>query len=144
RLGAISGAMLCPGEFPGLTRRTVMMIRVPSPSWLWLAATAGLAASGCDSTSSLGGTTPPPQPVPQIKTLSNRADMISGGDALVEIVLPPGAKPDALHVALGTQDVTSQFAPRAGGRIIGLVTGLAEGPNILSADLGTGHGASLK
>ena len=75
-----------------------MVIRVPSPSWLWLAATAALAASGCDSTSSSTATTPPPQPVPQIQTLSNRADMISGGDALVEIVLPPGAKPEALQI----------------------------------------------
>jgi hypothetical protein len=121
-----------------------MMIRVPSPRWLWLVATAALAAPGCDSTSSSTGTTPSPQPVPQIKTLSNRADMISGGDALVEIVMPPGAKPDALHVTLGTQDVTSQFTPRASGRIIGLVTGLVEGANLLSADLGTGHGVSLK
>jgi hypothetical protein len=27
----------------------------------------------------------------QIRTLSNRADLVSDGDALVEVVLPPGA-----------------------------------------------------
>ncbi|HMG23514.1 MAG TPA: DUF6351 family protein, partial [Kofleriaceae bacterium] len=82
-------------------------------------------------------------PSPQIRTLSNRADMISGGDALVEIVLPEGVKSDGLHVTLGDKDVTSAFTARAGGRIIGLVTGMAEGRNVVSADLGTGHGSYL-
>ncbi|HEX8108344.1 MAG TPA: DUF6351 family protein [Kofleriaceae bacterium] len=128
-----------------------MMLRVPSPCSLWLAA-AALAASGCDSnSSSTGSTAPPSQPVPQIKTLSNRADMISGGDALVEIVLPPGATAATLHVTVGppgkpdmVQDVSDRFTARADGRLIGLVTGLAEGANTLSVDLGTGRGAFLK
>ena len=34
----------------------------------------------------------------QIQTLSNRADMLSGGDALVEVVLPPGAAAGGLLV----------------------------------------------
>jgi uncharacterized tannase-like protein DUF6351 len=129
-----------------------MEIRIPSPRWLWLAATAALAASGCDDTSSSTANVPPSQqPVPLIKTLSNRADMISGEDALVEIVLPPGATAGTLHVTVGppgkpevVKDVSDRFAARADGRIIGLVTGLAEGANILSVDLGTGHGAFLK
>jgi hypothetical protein len=72
----------------------------------------------------------------QIKTLSNRADMISGGDALVELVLPVGTTADHLHVTLGSADISSAFAARAGGRILGLVTGLADGVNTLTADLG--------
>ncbi|HEX3761091.1 MAG TPA: DUF6351 family protein, partial [Kofleriaceae bacterium] len=121
-----------------------MAIRVPSPSWLWLMATAGLAASGCDSASSSSGTVPPAQTVPQIKTLSNRADMISGGDALVEIVLPPGGSFDKLHVTLQDMPITGTFAKRSDGRITGLVTGLVEGNNLLAADLGDGHGSFLK
>lgn len=128
-----------------------MEIRIPSPRWLWLAATAALAASGCDDTSSSTTTPPPPQPVPQIKTLSNRADMISGGDALVEIVLPPGGTAGTLHVTVGppgkpemAQDISDRFTARADGRRVGLVNGLAEGPNIVTADLGTGHGVFLK
>jgi hypothetical protein len=108
-------------------------------------------AAGCDSTSSSSGPAPPSQPVPEIKTLSNRADMISGGDALVEIVLPSSATAGNLHVTVGppgkpemAQDVSDRFTARADGRLIGLITGLAEGPNVLSADLGTGHGAFLK
>ena len=118
-----------------------MAIRVLSPRVLWLAGCAALAATGCEATSSSNGDTPTSGPVPQIKTLSNRADLISGGDALVEIVLPDGAQPDALHVTLGGKDISASFAKRASGRIIGLVDGMAEGANILSADLGSGHGA---
>ena len=33
--------------------------------------------------------------VPRIDVLSNRADLISGGDALVEVVLPRGVEPGA-------------------------------------------------
>ena len=124
---------------------------VSSPRWPWLVATAVLAAAGCDSTTNSSGPVPPAQPVPLIKTLSNRADMISGGDALVEIVLPPGATAGTLHVTVGppgkpemAQDVSDRFTARADGRLIGLITGLTDGPNVLSADLGTGHGVFLK
>ncbi|HEY0477960.1 MAG TPA: DUF6351 family protein, partial [Kofleriaceae bacterium] len=120
-----------------------MAIRVLSSNTAWLAASAALLAIGCQSDGAASSTTTDPVKVPQIKSLSNRADLISGGDALVEIVLPDGAKPDQLHVALGTQDVTGQFAVRANGRILGVVTGLADGQNILSADLGNGHGTYL-
>ena len=48
-------------------------------------------------------TSPPPTSPPvtgelEIRTLSNRADMLSDGDAYVEIVLPKGA--DALDLAV--------------------------------------------
>ena len=123
-----------------------MVIRVSSPGYLWLFGAAALAAVGCDSDSASLGSGVNPQPVPQIKVLSNRADMVSGGDALVEIVLAEGVKSDGLHVTLGGKDVTSSFAARANvnGRIIGLVTGMAEGTNILAADLGGGHGSYLE
>ena len=86
-----------------------MAIRALSPT-LWLA-TAALAAAGCEATTDQTGTTTTAAKVPQIITLSNRADMISGGDALVEIVLPDGGSPQQLHVTLGDKDVSSQFAP---------------------------------
>src|SRR5256885_979853 len=106
-----------------------MAIRIHSPMWRWLA-TAALAAAGCEATTDQTGTTTTAAKVPQIITLSNRADMISGGDALVEIVLPDGGTPQQLHVTLNNKDVSSQFAPRASGRIIGQVTGMTDGPNI--------------
>src|SRR2546425_4385517 len=58
----------------------------------------------------------------QIKVLSNRADLISGGDALVEIVLPAKVLPTTVRVSAGGRDVTSVFALRSNGRFMGLVT----------------------
>jgi hypothetical protein len=85
---------------------------------------------------------PPPTAV-QIRTLSNRADLISGGDALVELVLPAGTTAAQLHVAVGARDVSSAFAVRANGRIIGVITGLADGANTVTADLGGARTGSL-
>jgi hypothetical protein len=63
----------------------------------------------------------------QIKVLSNRADVISGGDALVQVD-PPGARVD-----VDGRDVTPAFAVRPDGRYLGIVAGLAEGDNVLTA-----------
>ena len=69
----------------------------------------------------------------RIEVLSNRADLISGGDALVAVDFPSGADPSKVKVLLGTRDVTPEFALRPNGRYEGLVTGLALGSNTLSA-----------
>src|ERR1043166_1351688 len=68
-----------------------------------------------------------------VRTLSNRADLISDGDALVEVVLPKGVSATGLKVTLGSQDISSAFAarPAIGGRVVGLVTGLKLGANAL-------------
>src|SRR3954447_24263811 len=70
---------------------------------------------------------------PVIQVLSNRADLISGDDALVAVALPDGADPSAVKMRLNGDDVTSAFALRANGRYEGLVTGLAIGDNTLQA-----------
>src|SRR5256886_6686880 len=69
---------------------------------------------------------------PEILVLSNRADLISGGDALVEIRFPAGGvNPAFAKVALNGQLINSSFAMRANGRYMGLVTGLKNGSNLL-------------
>ena len=73
---------------------------------------------------------------PAVKVLSNRADLISGGDALVEVVPAAGSGPQALKVLLNGRDVTPQFALRDNGRIMAQLTGLTVGENRLSASLG--------
>ena len=71
---------------------------------------------------------------PKIRTLSNRADLISGGDALVEIVLPRRrTEASKIRVELNGRDVTHEFATRADGRFLGLVKGLVLGKNKLTA-----------
>ncbi|MFB9730251.1 DUF6351 family protein [Haloechinothrix salitolerans] len=75
----------------------------------------------------------------RIDVLSNRADLISGSDALVAIALPEGVDPSQVRVRLGNRDVTDAFAPRPNGQFAGLVTGLPIGESTLRA---TGGGAS--
>jgi hypothetical protein len=71
-----------------------------------------------------------------VQVVSNRADLISGGDALVAIDLPVGVKASSANVALGGRNVTGRFAMRKNGRYEGLVTGLAVGRNVLTATAG--------
>ena len=70
---------------------------------------------------------------PKILTLSNRADLISGGDALVEIVPTSESDSSTLKVKLNDQDITAAFATRQDGRYIGMVTGLKDGSNLITA-----------
>jgi hypothetical protein len=70
---------------------------------------------------------------PDITVLSNRADLVSGGDALVQINLPPFVDPaHGVKVALNGTLINSTFAVRADGRYLGLVTGLNNGDNLLT------------
>src|SRR5207245_4897317 len=78
-----------------------------------------------------------------IKVLSNRADLISGGDALVEIVLPDGVDPASVRVDVDGRNVTAAFAVRPNWRYMGLITGLAECSNVLTARGTDGAGASI-
>jgi len=101
-----------------------------------VAVAAALAACGSGGGSpEIGGL--------EIKTLSNRADLVSGGDALVEIVLPAGATATGLSVSVDGRDVSSAFAPRADGRVTGLVTGLKTGANVITARAPSTRGATL-
>src|SRR3954463_8350705 len=74
-------------------------------------------------------------PTPIIHVLSNRADLISGGDALVAIDLPEDVDPSGVTVSLNGHSIDGEFAVRANGRYEGLVTGLEDGNNQLSASL---------
>ncbi len=84
----------------------------------------------------------PHKPV-QIKVLSTRPDLVSGGEALVQVVLPPGTRPSGVKLRVGRRNVTPAFAMRANGKFEGLVTGLALGSNKFTATLHDGYGAHL-
>ena len=107
--------------------------RKSSATWLWwLAVSVVVLQAGCGDTES----TPvlvPPGPLLEIKAMSNRADLISGGDALLEIVLPAAANVASLKVDVDGRDVSAAFAKRADGRITGVVTGMVVGTNLVSA-----------
>src|SRR2546428_5609839 len=81
--------------------------------------------------------------VVRIDVLSNRADLISGGDALVAVAIPAGANASAMRVTVGKRDVTAAFAVRADGRYLGRIEGLALGANVVTAKLPDGRGARI-
>src|SRR4051812_39929994 len=68
-----------------------------------------------------------------VEVLSNRADVISAGDALVAVKLPAGTDASKVRVTNGAKDITSFFAMRPNGRFEGLVTDLAAGRNVITA-----------
>ncbi|HSC90777.1 MAG TPA: DUF6351 family protein [Gaiellaceae bacterium] len=115
------------------------MVSIPRPQARWLAVGLGacalaaptLSGSAVSSIDDAGG-------VREITVVSNRADLISGGDALVSVDLL--ASPRAVRVELNGTDVTNAFAIRPNGRFEGLVTGLAEGKNVLHVRPGNGVG----
>ena len=76
----------------------------------------------------------------EIRVLSNRADLISGGDALIEVVPPP--PPGAVIDVDGT-NVTGDFALRPNGRYMGRLNGVAIGTHTLTVRLADSSGASI-
>src|SRR3954453_10059188 len=78
-----------------------------------------------------------------ISTLSVRADLVSGGDALVKVGMPASADPGNVRVAVNGQDVTTAFRQHSDGHGLGLLTGLRLGQNSVSASLPDGRGARL-
>src|SRR6267378_2523838 len=75
----------------------------------------------------------------EIATLSNRADLISGGDALVEVRVPKNVPLNRVRLSLNGHDVTGAFTANASARTLrGLLSGLVEGRNDFAA--GESHG----
>ena len=81
----------------------------------------------------------------EIVTLSNRADLISGGDALIEVRVPEHAALGKVKLKLNGRDVTGAFTANKSARTLrGLVTTLVDGDNDLVAEIdehGRGHDA---
>jgi hypothetical protein len=68
----------------------------------------------------------------EIKTLSSRPDLVSGGDALIEVRAPADTQLSQLTLSLNGKDVTSQLKSEPGnGSFRGLINGLIVGDNSL-------------
>jgi hypothetical protein len=74
----------------------------------------------------------------ELRVLSNRADLVSGDDAYVEIIGVSAASIATLRVSVEGRDITSAFAVRDDQRVTGLVTGLTRGTNVLTAKSSNG------
>ena len=96
---------------------------------------AALAACG-------GGDDTPAAAAPALQTLSSKPEYVSGGDVLIEAMLPQQSVP--LTVTLNGADISGSFKadPAKPGRMVGLVTGLSAGANTLVATNG-GDAATL-
>lgn len=76
-----------------------------------------------------GGSTDDDESVSEIRSLSNRADLVSGGDVLVEVVIPEGINLSRLRATLNGTNVASKFSRKSDGRVTALLDGLREGEN---------------
>ena len=76
----------------------------------------------------------------EIVSLSNRADLISGGDALLEVRVPKNVPLDQVSLRLNNRDVTAAFKTTGTTTLRGVVTGLVDGDNEFVAEArGRGH-----
>ncbi|HSB99526.1 MAG TPA: DUF6351 family protein, partial [Burkholderiaceae bacterium] len=76
-----------------------------------------------------------------IRTLSNRADLISDGDALVEVQVPNNVRLDKVKVTLNGKDITGSFVANVATQSLrGVVTGLNVGRNELAVQSKPGNG----
>jgi hypothetical protein len=78
-----------------------------------------------------------------IKTLSARADVVSGKHVFTKIDMPSGAKMAYLKVKLNGHSIRHRFKRRGNGKVEGLIKGLQHGKNTVIAKV-KGEKAKLK
>lgn len=117
------------------------MLRSRTPARLVaLLATAAIATALAGAAAAAPGTDAA-QPL-AINVLSTRADLVSDGQALVEVVPPAGADVSGLRADVDGRDVSGQLVRRENGRVMGRVDGLAVGRNTLTVRLPSTGAAS--
>jgi hypothetical protein len=77
----------------------------------------------------------------RIHVLSNRADLLSAGDALVRIERRVPVRVSRIRVTAGRRDVSRAFRKRANGKVEGLVTRLKVGRTVLREHPRSSRGA---
>ncbi len=83
---------------------------------------------------------------PQPSVLSSRADMVSGGEALIGVRVPAPIEVGDVRIRLNGRDVSPLFAPSADDprTLVGLVGGLRDGINRIAArERGGGHAGEV-
>ena len=82
-------------------------------------------------------------PAPRIKVMSNRADLVFGGDAFVRVTLPRGVKASRLRLRAGRRGVTRVLHRTGRRRLEGVVRRLRVGRIPLVARIRHGGAARL-
>jgi hypothetical protein len=106
---------------------------------------SGCGADGSDvqltPTAANNGTTISDAPASRsIEVLSSRPDSVSGGDALIQVKLPPGIGKQGFTVTADGRDVSSHFEETGKGTYVGLITGLTVGTNTIEVVPKNGKG----
>lgn len=172
-----TGAIHNPGHVSSreITLDSSLSARLRIGAWLLASCLAGACSSSSNSDDDRPGSSPDPdtgsvpaepsgtdtpdsaeesggtedQPALRLKSLSGRADTISGGDALVEIQVPVGTDMSTLAVTLNARDVTDRFASAGtvpvgqGDTLAGLIVGLQVGGNQVRVSAGGVASATL-
>jgi hypothetical protein len=83
-------------------------------------------------------TVPPLLDTAIVNVLSNRADLISAGDVLVEVIVKEEKAISELVLTLNAENVTPVLMPSADNplRLLGLIEGLVIGENLISVNIG--------
>lgn len=76
-----------------------------------------------------------------IVSVSNpHPDLVSGGHVLLRVSTRSAVLAARVRITLNGVDVTSDFTAQPGGTLLGLVSGLRDGRNLVRAELGRGFG----
>ena len=76
-----------------------------------------------------------------VKVLSSQPHLVTGGDALLAVAIPPGRSAADIRVILNGETITGLFqADRQAGRLVGLVTDLPLGDSVVKAEVLAGTG----
>ena len=78
----------------------------------------------------------------EITALSGDPALVTGGDVLLQITVPTGTSTGSVKVTAAGRDVSSAFhLGRKLGTIMGVITGLPEGPSTIEATAGSARGS---
>ncbi|RII17673.1 hypothetical protein DSC45_12295 [Streptomyces sp. YIM 130001] len=83
------------------------------------------------------------RPELRVTSVSSRPDAVSGGDALVRVDVPGSVSADKVRVLADGRDVTDGFEEAADGSLTGVVDGLDDGRNRLTASAPGAAGGRL-
>lgn len=106
--------------------------------WPALVIAVALVAAACSADDGSAGDTTVDRGSPPdlgIEVVSTRADIVTGGDALIAVTLPADREPADVTITSNGANVSDQFTAD-GMQLVGLVDGLAEGENELAATAG--------
>ncbi len=103
---------------------------------------------GCSTAGGLGASPDDAPPVGsselRIQSLSTKPWLVTGGDALLRILVGEDLDSAEVRVSLNGEDVTAGFRGAEGGALVGLVEGLRGGENRVQARAGSSAPAELE